>query len=83
MTSHELAKVLLANEDLPVELRVYGHSYSSLNHAFSHGPLQVRVGENNYGVRHISLTDSATGDRSNGELVYEAPRYDGTTLEGR
>jgi hypothetical protein len=55
MDAHDLAKRLLDGPNLPIELNVFGHSYSSLNHADSHGKLRVAKHRNNYGVEHVCI----------------------------
>jgi len=41
MTSHELANMLLSFPDMPVATHAHGHTYHSVNHRTSHGPLKV------------------------------------------
>jgi hypothetical protein len=39
--SHELARMLLELEDLPVATHANHHTYASASHRTSHGPLRV------------------------------------------
>lgn len=41
MTSHELAKILLENDDLPIAVFANNHTYSSKSDSCSHGTLKV------------------------------------------
>jgi len=41
MTSHELANLLLSFPDMPVATHAHGHTYHSVDHRTSHGPLKV------------------------------------------
>ena len=43
MTSHELAKHLLAHPDLPVATHALGHDYFSVNDTTSHGQLSISI----------------------------------------
>jgi hypothetical protein len=54
VSSHELARILLANEDLPIAVHVSGHTYSSKADAVSHGPLEIGI-LRHYAGRHIVI----------------------------
>jgi hypothetical protein len=57
VTSHELARLLLKEPDLPVAVCAMGHAYLSAVDLDSHGPLQVGLMES-YGGRHIAIGDA-------------------------
>jgi hypothetical protein len=54
MNSHELAKILLANPDLPIATHANNHTYMSSTDRTSHGPLKVGFLES-YGGRHVAI----------------------------
>jgi len=56
MTSHELARVLLSNPDLPVATHAHNHTYMSGIHARTHGALKVGILET-YGGQHVVIGD--------------------------
>ncbi|MCK9428510.1 MAG: hypothetical protein M0R17_00685 [Candidatus Omnitrophica bacterium] len=43
ITSHQLAKALLEDEDLPILMIVNGHTYSSEAHKYSHGEIKLGI----------------------------------------
>lgn len=46
MTTHDLAKILLENEDCPFELYVNRHSYNTESHRYSHGQIKLGIDKN-------------------------------------
>ena len=60
LTTHNLAKILLENSDVPVSLDVFGHFYDGLEDACSHG--KVKVGWRNGLSRQNKLTIIANCD---------------------
>lgn len=59
MTSHELARRLLALPDMPVATYANGHTYSSLADAPTHGPLTIGRLIHYSGVDHLVLGNFA------------------------
>lgn len=71
MTAHELAELLLRCPDLPVALHVNGHTYSSTDHAASHGPLQIGRVSGNYGRTELVIGDMLGYRFSDDRLLHD------------
>lgn len=54
ITSHELARILLANVDLPIATHANNHTYISGVDSRTHGSLRVAILET-YGGQHILI----------------------------
>ena len=55
MKSHELAKILLENENLPVATHANNHEYNSEDNRLTHGKLQIGLYKSDYSTISILI----------------------------
>lgn len=61
MTTHELARILLKNEDLPIATHANNHTYMSKADAFTHGKVRIGVLET-YSGPHVVIGNFSRTD---------------------
>ncbi len=61
MLSHELAKILLENPNLPIATHALNHTYCSKGDSESHGPLKIGI-LSHYSGEHLIIGDISRND---------------------